>query len=194
LCIGGKIICGNDRLGLDIPAPNYSSGEYNGSVCEPGPEEMLSFQAKSAGPAAGTTVEAAITQALAAKPLQSLPSKPASSDQLLEWFGRLFPPNDKMRQLADFAVSVPYSVEAGLTVTVECLHNMPDSGPGVCSARGQSFTGIFAQKNENNAAYLYKAIVSIHPPGLFYKDPPLFDSVHYTKVNDLESVRIYFSS
>jgi hypothetical protein len=33
-------------LGVRVPAPDYSSGRYDGSLCEPGADELLSFSAK----------------------------------------------------------------------------------------------------------------------------------------------------
>ena len=131
---------------------------------------------------------------MAAKPSHGLPSKPNSSGEKgsLEWFARFFPPSDQMRRVADLALAVPYSVEAGVIVSVECLHNMPEGGPGCASEGGQGGLALFNRRSDRQAAYLYKAIVSMHPPGLFYKEPPLFDSVFYTKTNNLDSVHLTY--
>ena len=62
----------------------------------------------------------------------------------------------------DFMRCVPYSFEVGLKVSVEMIHNTPD-------------LGMFSSKE-----VLYKVIYSTMPPGLYYKDMPLSDGVHFT--------------
>ena len=63
---------------------------------------------------------------------------------------------------------MPYSLDAGLLVSVQMLFNMPQGG-------------MFAPKG-----LIYKAIYSLSPPGLFYKDPPLSDAAHFTINDDLD--------
>jgi len=88
------------KLKLDYPLPDYSTGFYNGSLCEPGNNELLSFEAKtlqtiktttapssSSASSAGSNInnlscETAFLQATNANPkatAANLPSKPPSS-------------------------------------------------------------------------------------------------------------------
>jgi hypothetical protein len=159
------------RLGLDVPAPTYVSGEYNGSLCEPADIELVSYRAKSQNPA--ESVESALLQAITARPTEAiaLPPKPAGSesDAVLAWMKQLLPPHDQMRRSIEYAYAIPYSVESGLNVAVDRLYNMPEAG-------------IFTSHST-----LHKVIASLTPPGLFYKDPPLFDGVQYTRTHGLDA-------
>jgi hypothetical protein len=159
------------RLGLDVPAPTYVSGEYNGSLCEPSDMELISYRAKSQNPP--ESVESAVLQAITARPTEAigLPPKPTGSetDAMLGWIKQLLPPHDQMRRSIEYAYAVPYSLETGLNVSIERLYNMPDAG-------------IFTSHST-----MYKVITSMSPPGLFYKDPPLFDGVFYTKASSLDA-------
>ena len=159
------------RLGLDVPAPSYVSGEYSGVLCEPSDVELVSYRAKSLIPS--ESVESALLQAISARPAEALglPPKPSSSDSeaMVDWMKQLLPPHDQMRRSIEYAYAVPYSLETGLQVSIERLYNMPEPG-------------IFTSHST-----LYKVITSTSPPGLFYKDPPLYDGVYYTKTHDLDA-------
>ena len=159
------------RLGLDVPAPTYSSGAYNGSLCEPTADELICFRAKDAN--VTESAESAVLQALSSLPAAKsrFPPKPAeaAAPETIEWFRKLFPKHDQIRKPVEYAFTAPYAVEKGLCVAIEKLYNMPD-------------LGLFSSQ-----VALYKVISSTSPPGLFYKDPPLFDGVYYTKSNNLES-------
>lgn len=141
-------------------------------------------------------VEDAVTQAMAANSNQRLPPKPTTAStvkETLTWFSQLFPASDQMRRVLDYALSIPYSVEAGFSVSVESLHNMPDIGPG--AGDDGKTGGLFNRRGVriSDATYIYKVIVSTYPPGLFYKEPPLLDSVFYSKIVDFDSVSNPFS-
>jgi hypothetical protein len=157
------------RLGLTVNPPPYMSGDYNGALCEPSSLEAISYNVKAL-PAA-ETCDAAISQAMAIKTMHGLTPK-LSSDATLEeqeeWMKTLFP--DQMRNVMDFSYSLPYSIDAGISIKIDALYNVPDSN------------GFFS-----SSGLLYKTIYSITPPGLFYKDPPLTEGVKYTKINDFEA-------
>jgi len=159
------------RLGLSVPAPTYVSGEYSGSLCEPSDLELVCYRAKSQNPV--ESVESALMQALAARPAEAaaLPPRPAGNetDAIMSWLKSLLPGQDQMRRTIEYSFAVPYSIETGLNVSIENLYNMPDGG-------------IFS-----SFSTLYKVISSTSPPGLFYKEPPLFDGVFYTKTHRLEA-------
>jgi hypothetical protein len=159
------------RLGLDVPAPAYASGEYYGAQCEPTQADMVCFRAKSTNVV--ESVESALLQAMSANraAASELPPKPTASDPdtALAWLRAMLPPYDQMRRTIEYEFSVPHSIETGLIVSVEGLYNMPDAG---------MFT---------SHSTVFKVITSMSPPGLFYKDPPLYDSVYYTKTHSLEA-------
>lgn len=159
------------RLGLEVPAPTYVSGEYSGALCEPSDMELVSYRAKSLNPV--ESVESALLQAVSSKPFEasSLPPKPTGADAeaTVTWIKQLLPPHDQMRRSIEYAYAVPYSIETGLNVSVEGLYNMPEGG-------------IFTSHSS-----IYKVITSMSPPGLFYKDPPLYDGVFYTKTHKMDA-------
>lgn len=159
------------RLGLDVPAPNYSSGAYYGALCEPSGTESQAYEAKS--PYLSLNVETAILQAMNARKGHDLPERPndPKPEVLLEWMKSLLPPLDKMRRMIDYTLAVPYSVEAGVAVKVVQLFNMPE-GSMFSSSKG--------------SAAVHKVIMSVSPPALFYKDPPLFDGVQFTRSHVLD--------
>jgi hypothetical protein len=170
-------------LGLDIPPPPYSNGTYYGKLCEPTPDEIICYSVKSSNSL--ETVETSIVDSMTTNPNHNLQEKPILTNRnetaeksTNEWLISLLPPFDQMRRIIDYAVAIPYSVELGVRVCVECLYNMPESG-------GLS---LFSSNN-----MLYKIIVSTSPPCLFYKDPPLYDNVFYTKNNNLDKVCILLS-
>ncbi len=160
------------RLGLDVTAPSYVSGAYNGALCEPTPSELICYNSKSTNVA--ETVEAALTQAISAKETTDLPKKPTPTNNTAvdakvtaAWLASLFPA--QVRRTLDLSLAVPYHVESGLHVVVDSLYSMPE---------GSVFN--------SSSNILYKVVASLTPPGLFYKEPPLSDGIYYTKQNDLE--------
>lgn len=82
-----------------------------------------------------------------------------------------------MRRSIEYAFTAPYDVESGVSVSIDKLYNMPDS----------SSSSMFSSSSNNHRITLYKAVISTLPPGLFYKSPPIFDQVFYTKEHQLEA-------
>jgi hypothetical protein len=75
-----------------------------------------------------------------------------------------------LAKVANYTYIAPYSFDVGISMSIEMLYNMPDQNT------------FFAERG-----IVYKVIFSLSPPGIFYKDPPLTDGVHFTVENDLES-------
>jgi len=178
------------RLGLDVTAPTYASGAYYGAACEPSEEELLCYKAKAANNSSADLVESAIMQALDSNPqgAGAFPPKPTSgdtmtvdssnnnnNDALAQWMAKLMPGHDQMRRSIEYAFAVPHDVTAGVHVQVEQLYNVSDGGGGGIASLFSS-TGV-----------MYKVIASMAPPGLYYKDPPLYDGVYYTKNQKLDA-------
>ena len=76
---GMTVLCQEDvppadweKLGLDVQAPAYTSGEYYGGDCEPDDTETYAYPAKA--PFVSTTVDGAISLALSA--IKGKPSAP----------------------------------------------------------------------------------------------------------------------
>lgn len=189
------------RLGLAIAAPPYSSGAYDGTLCEPDERisESLAYACKvdgtgsfgSAGAAVvggsvlgggsvpGTsaeTIEDVLTQAIAAIPGNDLPKKPsrqqgANESHVADWMKKLLPSKDGIKTILNYKYSVPYSADAGVLVSVDSLYNMP----GISSLISGS------------PCHIYKVIYSLVPPGLYYKDPPLSEGTHFTIMTDMDS-------
>ena len=164
------------RNKVDIPAPStgYLGGNYDGSECEPtSPFEISAFEAKACLPT--KTVENACSEAVSAKPLSSLRGhvhpRPdnASPAEVVQWLQSLLVASNSTRGILDYALSVPYSFEGGISFTVERLYKMPS-------------LGMFSSSD-----ILYKVIYSTSPPGLLYKDPPLAEGVYFTANTKLSS-------
>ena len=158
------------KMGLDIPAPLYSTGAYHGILCEPTEQEKICYAAKAE---VAASVDATVSQALSSRtelppPLTPKPSGGHESE-LRIWLASLLLPAGELRRTMDMSLAVPYSLDAGLSVSVDMLYGMPEISGGMFSA---------APSN------VFKVIYSIVPPGLFYKDPPLSEGVRFTKSED----------
>mmetsp|Transcript_10745 Transcript_10745/g.16311 ORF Transcript_10745/g.16311 Transcript_10745/m.16311 type:complete len:1747 (+) Transcript_10745:218-5458(+) len=162
------------RLKLDIPPPGaYLTGCYDGRLCEPTPTIVQAFEAKAAQ--MNRTVETMCTQAIGAVSQAKLPThippKPVnpSPDELQEWYSRILCPSTNVRMVLNYALTTPYSFDSGVSLSINELHNLPESG-------------MFGTND-----VLYKVIYSTSPPGLFYKEPPLAEGVHFTRDVNVES-------
>jgi hypothetical protein len=156
------------KLRLDIPAPLYYSGSYDGSACRPFAVEETSFNAKVATSGVSNTAEASLSQAIAVfGDRVTYPKCPTTSDPeiIKKWVQSVMLPATDMRSNIDYSFCTPYTHDTGLSISVKMLYNMPSGG-------------LFGPKG-----IVFKVIYSISPPGLFYKDPPLTDGTHFT-VND----------
>lgn len=164
------------RLGLDIPAPSYSTGAYDGSLCEPGEKELICYRIKYLGressPSEEALLQAMIANSSTAETTLSLKPSGSSTGEIKDWFQKLFPPQDAMRRSIEYAFTAPYDVESGISISIDKLYNMPDN------------SSIFSN---NHRITLYKVVISTLPPGLFYKSPPIYDQVYYTKEHQLEA-------
>ena len=171
------------KLGLDIPAPVYNTGVYDGSACEPSPLEKVGYLAKMVSPV--QTVEAALQSAVSAARgcventtasgnVAKFPPRPSgvnASDQekLASWIQSLYAPAASVRSLLDYTYSVPYSADGGLSIAIDGLIHMQD------------ISGIFS-----SSINMYKVIYSICPPSVFYMNPPLTnENVRFTRQNNL---------
>eukprot|EP01039_Chlorochromonas_danica_P001058 gene1058-1146_t len=155
-----------NRLGLEVPAPSYASGAYHGTLCEPSALEIQAFEVKAS--LLSLNVESAIVQAMNSRKNHDLPERPSDpqSEAVMQWLKSLLPPVDKMKRLIDYTLVVPYSVESGLAIKIVQLYNMPEGT-------------IFSTSKQG--CTIYKVVYSLSPPALLYKDPPLFDGVHFTR-------------
>ena len=159
-----------EKLGLDVPAPPYTSGEYFGGSCEP--DEMETFCYPTKVPNRSTTVDGVLSLALSSiadkpgAPKFSARPTAAGDEALTKWLQSLMPKPTEMKQLLDYSLISPYSLDSGLCVSVDMLFNMPDV-PG----------GFFSTP----PGTIFKTIYSIVPPGLYYKDPPMSEEVVFTK-------------
>ena len=79
------------RLGLDKPAPIYSTGAYDGSLCEPTALEKFAYKAKEY--TNNDTVEAILRQGMSASNRTDFPVKPDSSNdaEMKDWCKKLLP-------------------------------------------------------------------------------------------------------
>jgi hypothetical protein len=117
-------------------------------------------------------VDAAVAQVLANVTDASKPVKPPISSTQKEqqmFMKKLILPAAEMRRILPYLFTVPYSIDAGVSVSIDQLYNMPDT------------SGVFSSDS-----VVYKVIYSIVPPGLYYKDPPLSEAVRFTRTNDLD--------
>jgi len=154
-----------------IPAPEYSSGAYDGSACEPSTTELMAHVAKTTSSGSNITADAFFSSVVASfnarKP--SYPPRPNSitKEDLLAWYKQIMAPTTA--NFLDYSYCVPYSAEAGVLVSIEMLHNMPQGG-------------LWAAKG-----IMFKVIYSLSPPGLFYKDPPLPEGTKFTTNDNLDA-------
>jgi hypothetical protein len=159
----------HERLGIRIPAPAYSSGAYAGGLCEPDESclENLSYLAKISNSRFGSdeSYDSILTQC--ANHVQRAPSA--------KWYETFMLP-DRPNELhpMNWTYCVPYSLDTGLSVSVDCIYNLPDASTS---------SSLFALPS----GVIYKAIYSILPPGLFYKEPPLSEQVKFTVNSNLDS-------
>lgn len=172
------------KLGLDVPMPVYSTGMYDGQLCEPTALEKVGFVAKMVGPT--QTVDAALQSAInaargcventtASGNVTKFPPRPtgvnaSDHEKLAKWIKSLYAPADKIRTLLDYTYAVPYSADSGLSIAVDGLIHMQD------------ISGMFS-----SSINMYKVIYSICPPSVFYMNPPLTnENVRFTRQNDLD--------
>jgi len=164
-----------EKLGLDVAAPAYTSGEYYGASCEP--DEMETFCYPTKVPNKSTTVDGALSLALSSiadkpgAPKFSARPTAAGDEALTKWLESLLPKATEMKHLLDYSLISPYSLDSGLCVSVDMLFNMPEVRGGVFSTPPGT---------------IFKVIYSIVPPGLFYKDPPMSEEVVFTKAENYE--------
>ena len=155
------------RLGLNIPAPNYINGNYDGSACKPNQNDIDSYMAKLTEP--DVSVEEALSSITTSQGAMDIPLKPTQTNEFNEWLGKYLPAPEDMRSILDYTLCVPFHQSFGIQVSIEMLLNMPDGG-------------LLATKN-----FIYKVIYSVTPPAFYYRDPPLSDGVHMTIDCSLDS-------
>jgi hypothetical protein len=174
----------------------YLQGGYDGRLCEPssggggegeggrGNKLLSIYEAKSLLVMARCSVEVTCRQAIMAyqstapppgRPLpphillapENLPrggGDGGGGDSMSQWIESLLLPSNQIDSTLDYTYTVPYDFSTGLSVCVDELHAMPEQG------------GIFGTND-----ILHKVIYSMNPPGLFYKDPPLSEGLHFTR-------------
>jgi hypothetical protein len=159
------------KLKLDIAAPPYNSGAYDGVLAEPTPIDRACYVAKSTCPIESVETVLGHTTLMDGDKSSNIPkiSASASTEDKSEWIKSVLPPSDQMRKLINFSYTAPYSVDSGIAVNILSLYNVPD-GSGFLS----------------NDAIIYKVIYSMTPPGLYYKEPPLSEGVKFTRLHDFE--------
>eukprot|EP01040_Poterioochromonas_malhamensis_P003161 gene3161-3369_t len=201
------------KLKLDYPLPDYSTGAYSGSLCEPSNNELLAFEAKSMNNPTNTlSCEAVLAQAMAATPNNSLPKRPADLnpstssgvgvggrgmlksqeqvDKELQYYESLFPSIENVRGSIEYNYTVPYHIDSGIAVNIHSLYNLPDFMlANQTNTSGGLFSGLRTTKSNTGetttVSYTPKVICSISPPGLYYQDPPLSDNVYWSKTIDM---------
>ena len=161
-----------ERLKLHIPAPSYSSGAYDGRLCEPVAAENKAYDARSV--CVMRSPEAAFVQAVSMWAEYDLPShiKPKIPNNVINtatWLNSNMLPAATLSRVSKYQYVIPYSFEVGVQVSVEQLFNTPD--PGLLGSKD----------------VLYNVIYSCNPPGLFYRDLPLTEGVHFTSSIKQES-------
>ena len=159
------------KLKLDVAAPPYNSGAYDGALAEPTPIDRACYIAKGTCPIESVETVIGHTTLMDGDKSSNIPkiTAAASPEDKSEWIKLVLPPSDQMRKLINFSYTVPYAVDSGIAVNILSLYNVPD-GSGFLS----------------NDAIIYKVIYSMTPPGLYYKEPPLSEGVKFTRLHDFD--------
>lgn len=141
---------------------------------------------------AWTLTAAEINDAILLKAI--FPSNTSNDQQtLLTWWKSLMPALEALRRTLDYSLTAPYSVEGGLAINIVGLYNLPQDRifPQFNSTKSNAggLSSLFTSTpsidvNKNNALYIPKVIFSLAPPGLFYGEPPVYDSVRFTRSLD----------
>jgi len=192
---GMSVLCKEDlpkeewvSSGLEVPAPLYNSGAYDGKAAEPEDGvENVCYLSKQHN--ALQSIDAAISAAVNLAGTQStknsggvsprstaaaFPQRPSglalNDERMVSWIEKIFQPATAVRNTIDYSYAVPYSPDSGLSISIEGLNNMPD------------ISGFFS-----SACNVYKVIYSICPPGMFYMNPPITNAnVQFTRGNNLD--------
>ena len=163
-----------ERLKLMIPPPvSYLNGNYDGRLCEPNAQLLTVFEAKTIS-SVNRAVEATCRQAVLSYQStgKSLPvhiepfRHNLSPVESARWVESLLLPSNQIDTVLNSTYFIPYDFTSGISVCIDELHSMPD--PGLFGA----------------SDILYKVIYSMNPPGLYYKDPPLAEGLHFTRGDD----------
>eukprot|EP00519_Triparma_laevis_P002471 CAMPEP_0182506334 /NCGR_PEP_ID=MMETSP1321-20130603/20971_1 /TAXON_ID=91990 /ORGANISM="Bolidomonas sp., Strain RCC1657" /LENGTH=1787 /DNA_ID=CAMNT_0024712049 /DNA_START=223 /DNA_END=5583 /DNA_ORIENTATION=- len=152
-----------ERLGLAVPAPEYSSGVYDSTRCLPTGLETDLYQFRRGNN--GTPLDEYVLQQLA----KEQPDKDISSfekEARETWITKTL--EGKTAGFLDYTFMKEYSTESGFKVCIDGLHKM--KGGGVFSS-----------------APFYKALYLLNPPALFYQDGSMTEDVQFTREYDIDS-------
>jgi hypothetical protein len=167
-----------------IDDQSYGSGMYYNQPSEPSLLENMAYTAKQ------SLAHNTISSLIATLPDDTgLPAKPLNPSEMPSYIESLFPSVDKMPSFIDYRMACPYTNGAGVQVCIDQVLNLPIVDPS--TVKQTSAFNIFSSSHAHpNAVFIYNAIFSSTPPGLFYKNFALkehrMNGVYHTKDIDYD--------
>lgn len=84
------------------------------------------------------------------------------------WRKKIFPPVSSIKDILDYSLTLPYSIDCGLNIKIISLQNMDMNS--IIKSHNKSASNIIKTSffNSVKLSVVYKVITTIYPPGLYY--------------------------